>query len=65
MAKSSEITSGLITLDNIREEFGITGPISLGDMYAGGAYIQAGYYRTATGAQAALDGYATNQPIPS
>jgi hypothetical protein len=33
MAKSSEITSGLITLDNIREEFGITGPISLGDMY--------------------------------
>ena len=65
MPKVSTITSGQITLDDIRSEFEITGPIDLSMLYAGGQYIQAGYYRSAAAAQALADGMAVNQPIPT
>lgn len=57
---------GEINTDMLRDELR-TGNIqvSLGDFRAGGTYIPAGARRNATPQQAALDGLATNELIPS
>ncbi|AXC34531.1 hypothetical protein [Vibrio phage YC] len=57
---------GEINLEQIAKEFGYTTtPLELSQLYAGGTYVPSNTLRSATAAQAALDGLAEGAPVPT